>query len=254
MFLTATIDNSLDKSRLDQAIVKLKLVESRQKAFSLIISGKVYLNDKKVVKAGSIIRSGEIIKIRKIEDNWVSRGGIKLSKAIESFNLSIKNKVCLDLGSSTGGFTDVLLKKAASKVFCVDVGYGQLDWGIRNNKKVMVLEKTNARFLDESLITEKIDLLVCDVSFISIKKIIPNCIPLLNKFADLIILIKPQFEVGRENISKGGIVKKKEVHEKVCRDIKNWFIKDLNKTVINLKESFILGQKGNKEFFIHIKN
>ena len=146
MFLTATISSLLDKERLDVALVKLKLVNTRQIALSTIISGKVFIDDKKILKAGTIVKKNSLIKVRKREYEWVSRGGLKLSPVLKKFKIILKNKICLDIGSSTGGFTDVLLKEGALRVYCVDVGYGQLAWKIRNDKRVVVLEKTNARY------------------------------------------------------------------------------------------------------------
>ena len=254
MFLTATISSLLDKERLDVALVKLKLVNTRQIALSTIISGKVFIDDKKILKAGTIVKKNSLIKVRKREYEWVSRGGLKLSPVLKKFKIILKNKICLDIGSSTGGFTDVLLKEGALRVYCVDVGYGQLAWKIRNDKRVVVLEKTNARYLNNNQINQLVQILVCDVSFISIKKIIPACLKFLSKDAYLIVLIKPQFEAGRENISKGGIIKDDKIHKIVCDDIKKWFIEKLNKEVISIIESSIKGQKGNKEFFILAKN
>ena len=254
MFLTATISSLLDKERLDVALVKLKLVNTRQIALSTIISGKVFIDDKKILKAGTIVKKNSLIKVRKREYEWVSRGGLKLSPVLKKFKIILKNKICLDIGSSTGGFTDVLLKEGALRVYCVDVGYGQLAWKIRNDKRVVVLEKTNARYLNNNQINQLVQILVCDVSFISIKKIIPACLRFLSKDAYLIVLIKPQFEAGKENISKGGIIKNDKIHKIVCDDIKQWFIEQLNKEVISIIESSIKGQKGNKEFFILVKN
>ena len=254
MFLTATISSLLDKERLDVALVKLKLVNTRQIALSTIISGKVFIDDKKILKAGTIVKKNSLIKVRKREYEWVSRGGLKLSPVLKKFKIILKNKICLDIGSSTGGFTDVLLKEGALRVYCVDVGYGQLAWKIRNDKRVVVLEKTNARYLNSNQINQLVQVLVCDVSFISIKKIIPACLKFLSKDAYLIVLIKPQFEAGKENISKGGIIKNDKIHKIVCDDIKQWFIEQLNKEVISIIESSIKGQKGNKEFFILAKN
>ena len=254
MFLKATVSSLLDKERLDVVLVKLKLVNSRQIALSTIISGKVFIDDKKILKAGTIVKKNSVLKVRKKEYEWVSRGGLKLSPVLKKFKIILKNKICLDIGSSTGGFTDVLLKEGASTVYCVDVGYGQLAWKIRNDKRVVVLEKTNARYLNSNQIKQLAQILVCDVSFISIKKVIPACLKFLSKDAYLIVLIKPQFEAGREFISKGGIIKDSKIHEIVCNDIKQWFVEKLKKEVISIIESSIKGQKGNKEFFILIKN
>ena len=254
MYKIAKVTKSLDKNRIDQALVELDLVDSRQKANSFIISGHVFLNERKIVKPGTTVRYDSIIKVKIKEHEWVSRGGIKLDYALKSFNINVSNKTCIDIGSSTGGFTDVLLYKGAKKIFCVDVGYGQLAWKIRNNERVVVIEKFNARNITLSQTGSKVDVLVCDVSFISIKKLIPSCLKILNKNAILIILIKPQFEVGRENISKGGIVKDSKVHESICNEIKIWFEETHNKRVLGIVDSPIKGQKGNKEFLIAVIN
>ena len=254
MFDFGEVEKSNHKTRLDTVILKMGFVSSRQRAIGEILSGNVFVNNKKIVKAGFIVKEGSNIKIRKKKFEWVSRGGLKLFNALEKFDLTFKNKICLDIGSSTGGFSDVLLSKGVSRIFCVDVGYGQLDWKIRNNNRVRVLEKTNARYLNNDQVNEKIDLLVCDVSFISIKKIIPNCLKLMNHIFDLVILIKPQFEAEKKFISKGGIIRDDKIHLKVCKDLKKWFSDTMNLKVANFAESSILGQKGNKEFFIHLKN
>jgi 23S rRNA (cytidine1920-2'-O)/16S rRNA (cytidine1409-2'-O)-methyltransferase len=254
VYKISKVTKSLDKNRLDQALVKLDLVDSRQKANSFIISGHVFLNERKVVKPGTTVRYDSIIKVRIKEHEWVSRGGIKLEYALKHFNIDVLNQTCIDIGSSTGGFTDVLLHRKAKKVFCIDVGYGQLAWKIRNDERVTVIEKFNAKNITLSQIGSKLDVLVCDVSFISIKKIIPVCLKILNKNASLVILIKPQFEVGREKICKGGIVKDPKIHEAICEEIKVWFEDILNKRVIGIVESPIKGQKGNKEFLIAVIN
>ena len=164
----------------------------------------------------------EIIIKRRKDNTWVSRGGYKLDHAISCFNLNCKNIVALDIGSSTGGFTDVLLKRGAKKVYSIDVGYGQLDWNIRNNKNVFVYEKTNARYLDNTIIKDELDAIVCDVSFISLKKVLPASIMFLKETGWLIGLIKPQFEIGRNLVGKGGVVRNQEHHKQVVEDIKCW--------------------------------
>ena len=254
MYKIAKVTKSLDKNRIDQILVKLGLVHSRQKATSFIISGYVFLNERKVVKPGTIVRSESTIKVRVKEHNWVSRGGTKLDYALKYFNIDVADQTCVDIGSSTGGFTDVLLHRRAKKVFCFDVGYGQLAWKIRNDERVVVFEKFNAKNITLSQTGSKVDILVCDVSFISIKKIIPICLEILNRDAILIILIKPQFEVGREKICKGGVIKDPIIHNAICEEIKAWFEGVLNKRVIGIVESPIKGQKGNKEFLIAVIN
>lgn len=185
---------------------------------------------------------------------WVSRGGYKLDRAINEFEIDCTDITAMDIGASTGGFTDVLIKKGAKKVYSVDVGYGQLDWNIRNNACVEVLEKTNARYLDNNIIRDKLDAIVCDVSFISLKKVIKPNIKFLKKKGWIISLIKPQFEIGKDLLGKGGIVKNVEHHQMVVDDIRVFFENEINLSVKGIIESPILGPKGNKEFLIYGQN
>ena len=181
MFNSIFITENFKNKRLDRILVETDHVKSRQRAFSLIINGNVYIGEEKLNKPGKIIKKNQIIRIRGNENPWVSRGGLKLAKAINYFKVSVKDKTCLDIGCSTGGFTDVLVKNEAKKIFAVDVGYGQFDWRLRNLEKVELLEKTNAKFLSSKIVSEPIDLIVCDVSFISLKKVIMPCKKLLKK-------------------------------------------------------------------------
>ena len=239
------------KDRIDKILVSKKLVKNRKDAAALILAGNVFLETRKIDKPGYVlpIDSNLIIKKRK-DDTWVSRGGYKLDMAIKYFCLRCKNTIALDIGSGSGGFTDVLLNHGAKKIYCVDVGYGQLDWKIRNNKKVLVYEKTNARYLDENIIKDNLDIIVCDASFISLKKILPASLQFLKKSGYLVALIKPQFEIGKNLVGKGGIVKNSDHHELVVNEIKDWLIKEINFNVFGVTESPILGTKGNKEFLI----
>ena len=188
------------------------------------------------------------------QHSWVSRGGIKLNKAVEVFDVNILDKICLDIGCSTGGFSDVLLKYKAKKIYAVDVGYGQFDWKLRNSEKVTLLERTNARNLSKKIISEPIDIVVCDVSFISIKKVLLPIKQLIKEKYEIISLIKPQFEVTKELVGKGGIVRDEDVHRNICREIKLWLSKNFLHKIIKIIESPILGQKGNKEFLIYLRN
>ena len=197
-----------------------------------------------------MLYESEIIIKKRKNYTWVSRGGYKLEYAISYFNLNCKNIVALDIGSSTGGFTDVLLKEGAKKIYCVDVGYGQLDWKIRNNKNVFVHEKTNARYLDNSIIKDKLDAIVCDVSFISLKKVLPASLILLKESGWLIGLIKPQFEIGKSLVGKGGVVRNLDHHKQVVDDIMSWLKEEKKFQVKDVIESPILGAKGNREFLI----
>jgi len=254
MIVNKIVPDKLNKLRLDQVLVELNLVKSRQKAQSLIMCGKVFLNNCKVIKAGTFVKSKNVLSVVIEKNSWVSRGGIKLDHAIKNYKISVNNKVCLDIGCSTGGFTEVLLKRGAKKVYAIDVGYGQFDWELRNSEKVDLLERTNARFINSDLINEKINIIVCDVSFISLKKVIQPASKLLTQKYEIIALIKPQFETSKKNISKGGIVKGPLIHESVCESIQSWFQTNFFLSYCKIIESPIYGQKGNKEFFIYVNN
>tara|TARA_B100000963_G_scaffold332818_1_gene324637 strand:+ start:257 stop:988 length:732 start_codon:yes stop_codon:yes gene_type:complete len=227
------------------------LVNSRQEAIGLILSGNVFIDSQRIDKPGTKVETNCNLVLKKKDKIWVSRGGYKLDQAIREFDVDCKNIIVMDIGSSTGGFTDVLIKKGAKKVYSVDVGYGQLDWNIRNNSRVVVLEKTNARYLNNKLISDKLDAIVCDVSFISLKKIIKPNIKFLKTKGWLICLIKPQFEIGKNLLVKGGVVKNIEHHQMVVDDIRVFFENEINLNVKGIIESPILGPKGNKEFLIY---
>ena len=238
------------KIRLDQLLVNKKLVDTKTKAQSMIMAGQVLVNDKIVTKSGSTFLEECKIIIKKLHPDWVSRGALKLLQAIKIFKIDISDKVCLDIGSSTGGFTEVLLSNKAKKIFAVDVGTNQLHEKLRREKKIISIENYNAKYLDSKIITEKIDLLVCDVSFISLKKVIYPSLKLLSKKSEIIALIKPQFETQKKHLRKG-VVKDALVHNEICDDIKNWFIKSCNANVIGIIPSPITGPKGNLEFLIY---
>ena len=227
------------------------LVKSRQEAIGLILSGNVFIDSQRIDKPGTKVGTDCNIMLKKKNKIWVSRGGYKLDQAINEFDVNCEDIIAMDIGSSTGGFTDVLIKKGAKKVYSVDVGYGQLDWNIRNNYRVVVLEKTNARYLDSKKISDKLDAIVCDVSFISLKKVIKPNIKFLKTKGWLISLIKPQFEIGKDLLGKGGIVKNIEHHQMVLDDIRDFFENEINLNVKGITESPILGPKGNKEFLIY---
>ena len=227
------------------------LVNSRQEAIGLILSGNVFIDSQRIDKPGTKVETNCNLVLKKKDKIWVSRGGYKLDQAIREFDVDCKDIIAMDIGSSTGGFTDVLIKKGAKKVYSVDVGYGQLDWNIRNNSRVVVLEKTNARYLNNKLISDKLDAIVCDVSFISLKKIIKPNIKFLKTKGWLICLIKPQFEIGKNLLVKGGVVKNIEHHQMVVDDIRVFFENEINLNVKGIIESPILGPKGNKEFLIY---
>ncbi len=214
------------------------------------MAGKVFVDQKCIDKSGQQISINSIIHIKDKIHPWVSRGGMKLEKAIIEFKLNCKSVVALDVGASTGGFTDVLLTYGAKNVYAIDVGYGQLDWKLRNDKRVIVYEKTNARFLSDKIIKHELDVIVCDASFISLKKILPSALKYLKTNGWLAALIKPQFEVGKELVGKGGIIKNSKLHEIVINDIKSWVTNDMKMNLIGVVDSPILGTKGNKEFII----
>ena len=239
------------KVRLDDLLIKKGIAESKSLAQSLIISGRIYLGEKKLDKPGHAISDESNIIYRGPLHPWVSRGGIKLAHAIKIFKLSVKGLTALDVGSSTGGFTDVLLQNGAEKIYAVDVGYGQLHEKLLNNSKVVSMERKNARYLNAKDITQLIDILVCDASFISLKKILPEPIKLCAKNAKLIALIKPQFEVGKKNISRGGIVKDEELRKKCCEEIRLWLENIMKWNVNSIIESPIRGPKGNVEYLIY---
>ena len=253
MFLSYFIDKDLSNKRLDIILYKLNLASSRQRALSLIINGKVFIGNNKIEKPGKIIKANQIIRIKKKINQWVSRGGIKLNHAIKELNIDVKNKICMDIGCSTGGFSQVLLFHNAKKIYAVDVGYGQFDWKLRNSDKIILMEKTNARFLSSKIIPEKIDFVVCDVSFISMKKVVLPCKEFLKETFEIITLIKPQFEASKLEVGKGGIIKNSDVHTQICKDIQFWFEENFKPDLIHIIDSPIKGQKGNKEFLIYVK-
>jgi len=236
------------KARLDKVMVESGLVPSRQKAQALIIAGRVMVNGHRAEKPGSTIDTESQITIKGDDCPYVSRGGLKLARGLEYFRIDPAGFVCADIGASTGGFTDCLLQNGAARVFAVDVGYGQLAWSLRTDKRVVVMERTNARNLQPGDLPETLDLAVIDAAFISLRLLIP---PLLQFFptgqATIIALIKPQFEVGRGKIGKGGVVRDPALHEEVVREIVS-FCEGLGLCCRGVTESPILGPKGNKEF------
>ena len=238
------------KIRLDQLLTDRNLAETKSKAQSMIMAGQVFVNGKIITKSGNSFNENSKIKIKQLHPPWVSRGAFKLLKAIDHFKIDVRNKICLDIGSSTGGFTEVLFKNYAKKIYSVDVGTNQLHEKLKKEKKIISLENFNAKYLDNSVINEKINMLVCDVSFISLTKVIEPSLKLLSNNAEIISLIKPQFETKKINLKKG-IVKDPLIHEQVCNYVSNWFKKTIKAEVVGLVESPITGPKGNKEFLIY---
>ena len=226
------------------------LAKSREQATSMLMAGIVFLDTKRLDKSGQQVPIGSNIEIKGKSHPWVSRGGLKLEKAILEFNLKCNSIIALDIGASTGGFTDVLLTKGANKVYAVDVGHGQLDWKLRQDKRVIVNEKTNARYLSSDIIKEPLDAIVCDASFISLKKIIPSGLSFLKTDGWLAALIKPQFEVGKGLVGKGGVVRDPQLHQDVINDIEFWIKNEMNMNLLGVTESPILGPSGNREFVI----
>ena len=239
-----------NKKRLDLLLVSLGLAQSREKACALIMAGLVEVNGKRIDKPGITVNESLPVIIKNDTCPYVGRGGIKLAEAIDHFNIDIKNKTIIDVGASTGGFTDCLLQNNASKVVALDVGYGQLDWKIRNDPRVTVIEKVNARYITPQIIGIPADGAVIDVSFISLKLIIPPVSSVLNESAFIIALIKPQFEVGKSLVGKGGVVKDEKLHLSIVEDISSFFI-SLEWGVIGVIPSPILGAKGNREFLLY---
>lgn len=239
------------RSRLDILIVEKGFIKSRQRAKSVIMAGKVLVDNNPVDKPGTFIKNDAKI-IVKIDDNpFVSRGGLKLEKALKSIPVSVKNLTCLDIGASTGGFTDCLLQNGAAKVYAVDVGYGQFDWSLRQNPKVKVIERTNIRHMPYEKIREKVDIVVADTSFISLKIVIPSAEKFMRHDTKVLALIKPQFEAGKKNVGKGGVVKDSKIRGQVIQDLKLFF-KERGYSVNQVIPSPILGPKGNQEYIISL--
>lgn len=240
-----------DKIRLDQRIVQLGLLESREKAKAMIMAGQVYVNGQKELKAGTNVKSDDSIEVRGSME-FVSRGGYKLKKAMSVFPILLKDKICMDIGASTGGFSDCMLQNGAKKVYCVDVGYGQLAWKIRSDPRVVNLERTNIRYVTDEQVPDKIDFASVDVSFISLELVLPVAYNLLSDDGETVCLIKPQFEAGRENVGKKGVVRDGNVHRDVINKIYS-FAKQLGFAVCGLDFSPIKGPEGNIEFLIYLK-
>ncbi|KIL99414.1 RNA binding methyltransferase FtsJ like [Paramagnetospirillum magnetotacticum MS-1] len=238
------------KKRVDQLLVDRGLVESRSKAQALVMAGLVYSGDRRVDKPGTNMAEDCALELKGQDHPWVSRGGLKLAKALEAFALDPSDKVAVDVGASTGGFTDVLLTYGAARVYAVDVGHGQLAWKLRSDPRVVVLERTNARHLTQEQIPEPVDMVVCDASFIGLETVLPAALALARPGAWVAALIKPQFEVGKGRVGKGGVVREPELHAEVCERIRLWLDGLPGWRVEGITESPILGPEGNKEFLI----
>ena len=240
--------------RLDQLLVKKGMVSSVQEAEGCIRSGIVFVNTQCVDKPGSLVPKEADIKLKKKKNHpWVSRGGVKLAHAIEHFSIDVNNKTAIDVGCSTGGFTDVLLHHGAAKVYAVDVGYGELAWSLRQNPSVIVLERTNARHLTQEHIPEMVDMVVCDASFISLKTVLPAALKRLKQGGELVALIKPQFEVAAHEVGAKGVVKDSALHRRVCNEMIEWFGEQPGWNVVGVEQSPIKGPEGNTEFLLYAK-
>lgn len=236
-------------NRVDQMLVERGLVESRSRAQALILAGLVFSGERKIEKAGQALALDAPLEVRGKEHPWVSRGGIKLAHALETFGWDVTGAIALDIGSSTGGFTDVLLQGGAAKVFAIDSGTNQLAWKLRSDPRVVVHEQTNARYLTDEIVTEPVDVIVCDASFIGLSKVLDRALDFARPGALLVALVKPQFEAERGEIGKGGVVRDPQVHERVCRSAEDW-VRSRGWSVENVARSPITGPEGNVEFLL----
>ena len=241
------------KVRVDQLLVEQGLAASRERAKALVMAGNVFCEERRIDKPGAAFPRDTPLTVRGAAHPWVSRGGIKLAHALKHFGLSASGAVAVDIGASTGGFTDVLLEGGARKVYAVDVGRGQLAWKLRQDDRVVVLERTNARYLSREHVPEPVDLIVCDVSFIGLELALPPAMKLAASPATLVALIKPQFEVGRDRIGKNGVVRDPRLHDEVCERIQGFIERQSGWRALGVSESPIQGPEGNREFLVAAK-
>ena len=239
------------KTRLDKLLVERGLTPSRERAQALILAGKVLVNEQKIDKAGALIDSAAALRLLGEDLRYVSRGGLKLEKALEHWQIDLNGKICLDVGASTGGFSDCMLQHGAAKVIAVDTGYGQMDFGLRNHPRLRLLEKTNARYLTHEDIGEHVDFIAIDVSFISATLLLPAVIGAASGAGQIVVLVKPQFEVGRELVGKGGIVRDQVAQQSAVAKVESALL-ELGGTTPECIESPILGGEGNREFLLHV--
>ncbi len=242
----------MKKIRLDQLVFDLGLAESRERAKTTVMSGLVFVNGQRADKPGMQVSPDVNVEVKGTALPYVSRGGLKLEKALKVFPIDVTGKVCIDCGASTGGFTDVLLKNGAAKVYSVDVGYGQLAWSLRNDERVANMERTNIRYISSEQIPEPLDICVMDLSFISVKLVLPAVCALLKDDAQLVCLIKPQFEAGRDEVGKKGVVRDKAVHLSVIESVLD-FAPTVGMTAMGLDFSPIKGPEGNREYLCYMK-
>jgi 23S rRNA (cytidine1920-2'-O)/16S rRNA (cytidine1409-2'-O)-methyltransferase len=238
------------KKRADLLLVERGLVENRSRAAAIILSGKVFSGERRIEKAGDLLAEDAVLELRGQDHPWVSRGGVKLARGLDHFAIEPRGRICLDVGASTGGFTDVLLSRGATKIYAVDVGRGQLAWKLRQDPRVVVLERVNARHLSEAEIPQAPSLIVCDASFIGLSTVLAAPLTLAAPVAELVALIKPQFEVGREGVAKGGIVRDAGLRERACQRVGEWLARQPGWHVLGVIESPIAGAEGNVEFLI----
>ncbi len=238
------------KKRADLLLVERGLVDTRSRALAIILAGKVFSGEQRIEKAGQLLSEDAALELRGQDHPWVSRGGLKLVHGLTHFGIDPRARICLDIGASTGGFTDVLLSWGAGKVYAVDVGHGQLAWKLRQDPRVAVRERLNARHLTRAEIPEEPSLVVCDASFIGLATVLATPLSLAGPSAELVALIKPQFEVGREGVGKGGIVRDRRLREQACQKVVDWLSAQPGWRVLGLTESPIAGADGNVEFLI----
>ena len=247
------MNKKIKKVRLDLLLVDRGISQTRERARALIMSGAVLVGEAKMDKAGSLVSPDAEIRIDGEDNPYVSRGGLKLKGVLTAFDINVRDIVALDVGASTGGFTDCLLQEGARKVYAIDVGYGQLAWKLRTDERVVNLERTNIRYFEGSEIKDDIDLATIDSSFISLRLVIPAVLRLVNRNdAIMLALIKPQFEAGRDEVEKHGVIRNPEVHEKVIEGIKDFSL-ELGLSVMGVCESSLIGPRGNREFFIYLR-
>jgi 23S rRNA (cytidine1920-2'-O)/16S rRNA (cytidine1409-2'-O)-methyltransferase len=241
---------SVGRQRIDELLVERGLADSREKARALVLSGAVLVDGRKIDKAGHPVSQEARVEVT-ARLPYVSRGGVKLAHALNYFRIDVQGSICLDIGASTGGFTDCLLQAGAGRVYAVDTGAGQIDWRLRNDPRVILRERLNARYLEPSHIGEPVDLAVCDVSFISVTLVLPRIVPLMRETGEMVILIKPQFEVGRGHVGKGGVVRDPELHRAACDRVQE-AVQAMGLSAA-LTESPITGAEGNREFLLHAR-
>jgi 23S rRNA (cytidine1920-2'-O)/16S rRNA (cytidine1409-2'-O)-methyltransferase len=241
------------KQRADQLLVEQGLAESRAKAQALILAGRVSCAGRRVDKPGEQLVADAVLELKGRDHPWVSRGGIKLAHALDHFQISVEGKSALDIGASTGGFTDVLISRGAKRVHAVDVGHGQLAWRLRQDPRVIVHERLNARYLTRAHIDEHVDVITCDASFISLAAVLPAPLTLAADRAELVALVKPQFEAGREQVGKRGVVRDAVVQHEICEHAAVWIAAQPGWTVVGIVDSPILGPAGNREFLLYAR-